>query len=91
MTNTVYTIEKNVPLLAQTKPRPLKYPYDDMEVGDSFLIPWLEDTKEGRTRAFHKAQSAHGYTARHKNDEKYRTFSIRRDDAGGGYRVWRRT
>ncbi len=42
----MYTVEKNI-LLASRK----AYPFDEMEVGDSFLIPCTDNTKISRIRA----------------------------------------
>ena len=43
---TTYTIEKNVPLPARQNARPARYPFADMEVGDSFLVPGKGSTKD---------------------------------------------
>lgn len=66
-------IEKGVEIPPQT--RRLKYPFEDMEVGDSFFVK--ADPKTIRA-------AAHNYR---KTRDKSRKFTIRAVD--GGARVWR--
>jgi hypothetical protein len=64
-------IEKNVPM----PPRGYELPFEQMEIGDSFLLPAGVSAGYART-LIHKAQN--------KLD---RGFSLRRTD--DGYRCWR--
>lgn len=66
-------IESTVPL-PDDRPR-LKYPFDDMQVGDSFLITDAGMVKNARSAAWM-------YSKRHRMK-----FSCRKVD--GGWRVWR--
>ena len=74
-TNT-YAIEKNVPPPAfHGAPNRLKYPFKEMEVGDSFSVP-PEDKDRVRSSA-----SLAGMRLSRK-------FTLRRQD-DGSFRVWR--
>lgn len=66
-------VESTVPL-PDDRPR-LKYPFDDMQVGDSFLITEAGMVKNARSAAWM-------YSRRHGMK-----FSCRKVD--GGWRVWR--
>lgn len=67
-----FKIEKSVPKPAPIRRR--KYPWLEMEIGDSFLVPG------GRTERL--ANSAHGAGKRY--GRKFSTRSVE-----GGVRVWR--
>ena len=65
-------IEKNVPM----PPRGYDLPFDQMEVGDSFVLP--EKVSHGYARGLiHKFQKTNGK----------KKFSLRRTETG--YRCWR--
>ena len=68
----MFKIEKNIPLAAKQS-----YPFDQMESGDSFLIPITEPKKIGYVRA----QINHL-----KKDYPNKVISTRIED--GGLRVW---
>ncbi|MBB4039134.1 hypothetical protein GGR34_000769 [Microvirga flocculans] len=65
-------IEKGIPIPNAHRER--RYPWGDMEVGDSIFIP--------NTTSERIAPTAHDYGRRHK-----RKFSVRKVE--GGVRVWR--
>ena len=68
-----YVIEKNVPL-AQTAGAPAKYPFLEMEIGDSFLV-----TDRARPQVGAAAGNAGKFSGR-----KFTTRTV-----PGGVRVWR--
>lgn len=74
--NTKFKIEKNIPL---KHGRSRKYPFGDMEVGDSFLVNIKNDPKNDR----HNLSSTASYFGIRNNKK----FSVRKD--GDGFRVWR--
>lgn len=85
-----FKIEKGVPLAKKTvQPRgfaPGKYPFEDMEVGDSFFYP-ATDGDSARKRM---AASTLNYGKRRAKwfpGEAPRKYSIR--SVEGGLRVWR--
>ncbi len=77
-----FEIEKGIPLPGRCSIRnPADYPFGDMEVGDSFFVPFpLEEMKRGRSRlsvassARKKAYPSENYATR---------------EVDGGYRAWR--
>lgn len=73
-----YVIEKNVPMIGRKSPE--FYPWDQMEVGDSFLVPCSEE--ESVKVASRMSGVCSGRRQRH--GQKY---SVRKVD--GGIRVWR--
>ncbi len=70
----MYQIESNIPIPELAGRKPPKYPFDSMNVGDSFRVS-AEEVKSAR-------QSAFAY-ARRKNVK----FSTRHD--GDGLRIWK--
>ena len=68
-----YEVEKGIEIPGGGKK---KYPWDEMEVGDSFFIPGLGEVPRNI------ASSAP--THRKKRGEKYTTRKVE-----GGYRIWR--
>ena len=71
-------IDKNVPM-PKVKAK-LKYPFNEMEVGDSFEIPCTEETKKDMQVKIASSSGAYG----RKNKCKFMT---RQTD--NGIRVWR--
>ena len=69
----MYEIEKNIPTV-----RAYKYPFRDMEIGDSFLVPCVDDRAAKIDRS--KISGAAWYL-------RPKKFSTRRVE--GGIRVWR--
>jgi hypothetical protein len=68
----MFTIEKNIPLASQKA-----YPFDQMEVGDSFLIPCTDSKKIGHIRAqINNAKKRH----------PGKVISTRKEESG--LRVW---
>jgi len=70
----MYEIEKNVPLQGTKRGAPPKYPFGEMEVGDSFFVPGKTPKSIGASMA----NWARRYGVR---------FAARSVD--GGVRVWR--
>ena len=75
-----YVIEKNVPFPRRDI---AKYPFPDMEIGDSFVIPEKE-----RHAARSSAVSFSAVTKRHDPTQPEKKWSIRRVGKTT-YRVWR--
>lgn len=71
----MYQIEKGIPLPEKKENKSEKYPFDDMVVGDSFLVPSAERSAVTPRVAYYH--------------EKFpdRRFSSRK--VNGGVRVWR--
>ncbi len=70
-----YSIEKDIPI-PEKSGRKIKYPLDDMEIGDSFFIPGVDH------------QDISPVIAARKRARKWqREFTTRRED--DGIRVWR--
>lgn len=74
--NRAYVIDKNVPIPDSAAGRPVKYPFSDMSVGDSFSV--------ARTEVLKVRAAASYYSARHGQASK---FTIRQD--GDAFRCWR--
>jgi hypothetical protein len=75
-----YAVEKNIPIPELATLQVVIYPWTDMEVGDSFLVPLEGRTpKQIRDRV---APAASKDAARH--NRKYTLRSV-----CGGIRVWR--
>ncbi len=72
-----FKIEKNVPLPGRTAARNNRYPFDDMEVGDSFHVPADKLVLRG-LRASVRYKSA-------KSGKRFATRKL----ASGDCRVWR--
>ncbi len=72
-------IEKNVPLPGSGAGRPSKYPFADMEVGDSFLV--AEGPSSGHL-GYNARNAAKNFGVRHGMK-----FSVKQTE--GGVRIWR--
>lgn len=70
------TVEKGRPIPPPTKS---KYPFRDMEIGDSF---WVPDGRNAEATKNNVRSAATCYSRRNGG-----RFTVRRDN--GGYRVWR--
>lgn len=78
-------IEKGIPMPSWGKPTFFDYPYDEMEIGDSFKIPHTEASN------ILISSRVHSWMRGPKNTAGFR-FACRKgtDDDGQGYtRVWR--
>lgn len=74
-------IEKGIAMPAPTwrgGPRNPKYPFRDMEVGDSFLVATKQDRERAKATLWYFTRS---------NIGKGRKFASRKVD--DGYRIWR--
>jgi hypothetical protein len=72
-------IEKGIPIPPRSSDARRKYPFVDMEVGDSAFFPMGVDDFQKRKQV---AASAHGCAR-----DKGRKFTVR--NVEGGVRVWR--
>lgn len=76
-----FVIEKNIPI-PERRAAKFIYPFAEMEIGDSFLVPILkEDMKMKRSRitsSINNGRKRTGYK-----------FTSRYLEAEGGIRVWR--
>lgn len=80
------TIDKDVPIPTGGKGRPSEYPFDQMEVGDSFAIPLTgEHNKSGQDLSASRLTSA----ARHRAVRLGFKFTVRTDKEAGVARAWR--
>ena len=78
-----YKIEKDIPL-CRSAAMVSKYPFDEMEVGDSFFVPHAE-AKNARMSAL--ARNAGQYKKLPKHIPVQRHFATRTVE--GGIRIWR--
>lgn len=69
-----YTIEKDIPL-PEHRGRPNKYPFPDMDVGDSFAVP-LDEVSSVRNAAYAWAFRHDWKLAVRKTDEGARCWRI---------------
>jgi hypothetical protein len=79
----MFEIEKNVPIFTKHKKEP-KYPFNEMEVGDSFLVTTSNEKEKFIVRA-----AAYAF-AKYQNKKtggniKFKTASVENGDV----RVWR--
>ena len=79
----MYKIEKNVPIYNKRARRARKYPFSNMEVGDSFVIRGNK-TKKGYKEVVAKVRSSLKYYQSNNPDQK---FTIRQTPEG--VRTWR--
>lgn len=84
----MFKIDKDIPFKDREWHQDTKYPWNEMEIGDSFLVP-IENPDATRAD-YHRLASnigsvARGYSKR--NPEKQLTFKPRIVE--GGVRVWR--
>jgi hypothetical protein len=80
-------IDKNIPAPAGTRGRPARYPFADMEVGDSFAVPlagetWGKGTSDKAVSRLSNASNSFGK----RNNWKFVTRSRK---AEGVVRCWR--
>ena len=78
-----YKIEKDVPL-CRTSSKSNKYPFDQMEVGDSFLVPYAE-AKHARMAALTRNAGQYKKLPKHVTEQRH--FVTRTVE--GGTRIWR--
>ena len=94
ISNSMFTIEKNVPIpdAALRRGRHSLYPFADMQVGDSFVVPYPREARSSEDRITLARMTKNRLTnaisifrKREGNAEK--GFTTRAED--GGVRVWR--
>lgn len=73
------TIEKNIPLPKESRGRKIKYPFADLEIGDSFYVGF--GGRKEKTLRNTLTQCSKRCTGR--------KFTVRRDGDRLGLRVWR--
>jgi hypothetical protein len=78
-----YEIEKDVPLCRHSS-KSNKYPFDQMEVGDSFLVPYAE-AKHARMAALTRNAGQYKKLPKHVTVQQH--FVTRTVD--GSMRIWR--
>lgn len=76
-----YKIDKNVPVPAELRGRKAKYPFKEMEVGDSFFIP---KTETARTTLYNASATPRLV----KLGFKF-TMQTKTENGVEGFRVWR--
>ena len=76
-----YKIEKGIPLAPKTQLRRSRYPFSQMEVGDSFFVPVEADVELGLLH--HRVHSCASYMGKRLG----RKFTTRSNETG--VRVWR--
>lgn len=78
-------IDKGIPIPEKHTGRPATYPLKEMEIGDSFLIPFPDNSKKARRYVRNQAY----YVSRGPHARKFGLFTYRLDPDGTGARVWR--
>lgn len=79
-----FKIDKDVPKpLKRSKGKKANYPFDKMEVGDSFFVSIKEGDNISKVQAL-VASSAKYYVLRNRLDVKFSTRTM-----VGGVRIWR--
>jgi hypothetical protein len=79
-----FKIEKGVPPpKARGHTKPLKYPWDQMEVGESILVPITSQDQDERRRLYQTARCA-AYSYGKRKKRKYETRVVAK-----GIRIWR--
>ena len=81
----MYKIEKNIPIPSIPKKNLLKYPFNEMEIGDSFFVPWSEEEKKSKLRMQRKRTSILG-SARNLKSNKIKIKTRKSED---GIRIWK--
>lgn len=80
-----FSIEKNIPLPMHYDRTTRKYPFDQMSVGDSFLVPCEDRPAETAATLNRLRQAARAYRNRHdKKDQRFNCRTLNR-----GVRCWR--
>ncbi len=77
------TIDKNIPIPEDKRSRFEEFPYNQMEVGDSFRI----EAKDGQTIV--SLQSGLSQNAKHWAKKTNSSFLFRTAMEGEGVRIWR--
>jgi len=70
----MYIIEKKIPMPKSDRGRPYKYPFEQMEVGDSFFVP-KDEAEKARNSALQYAR------------REGKIFHTRKENDGA--RIWR--
>lgn len=78
---TEFKIEKGIPIPTHKK---IKYPFDEMEVGDSFLIECINDPRKKKHIQSYVASVLNRY-----NKQEQKTMKIKTRREKEGLRVWR--
>ena len=80
-------IEKNIPVPVSYTKNNLKYPFDKMEVGDSFFIPFKEEDTLEEKRKITNAVSSSSFT--YKRSKKLNNLGFATRMTKEGVRCWR--
>lgn len=71
-----YTIEKNIPMPPKGSGRPLRYPFDKLEIGDSFVIPTKDYNSVNAAARQYGKRCGMRFTFRKIDDATARVFRI---------------
>ena len=88
-----YKIDSGVPIPTDFRQTELKYPFDEMNVGDSFYISPRSEEENVKRLGNRIAQARQAYQKRmgKRGEEMRFTQRMWTEDGVAGYRVWRVT
>ncbi len=86
-----YKIDSEVPVPTDFRSTELKYPFEEMKVGDSFFIPPRseEETVKGLGNRVAQARQTYQKRMARREEEVRFTQRMRTEDDVTGYRIWR--
>ena len=86
-----YKIDSGVPIPADFRQTGLKYPFDEMNVGDSFYISPRSEEETVKQLSNRIAQARQAYQKRmgKRREEVRFTQRMWTEDEVAGYRIWR--
>jgi hypothetical protein len=80
-----FKIDKNVPMLKISKGRPRIYPFPEMEVGDSFVVPITDEMESDQDKSSRLLRSAASAYSRRYGSK----FSVQFQRSKNVTRCWR--
>lgn len=84
----MFTIEKGIPIpAAQPRGAAVKYPFAQMEIGDSFFVPSVVKGDETADKAAERLKSS--LSSHKRRAQKQTGFVLTVRVVDGGVRVWR--
>lgn len=84
----VFKIDKGVPIPEDVRYRPMPYPFDKMQPGDSFLITMKGATRKPKQVAGNVYQAFTRWRGRDREGRKHLRIAYRVDSASKSIRVW---
>ena len=84
----MFEVEKNVPIPRQQR-RKKFYPFEEMEIGDSFFVPVEGNDKKAYAIKRQSVLASVRYARHIKMFGEHRKFVTRSDLENGGIRCWR--